>query len=185
MPVNPYRALTRAMMAFLPLRSQKVWAALSSEERSMMSSDLRSAADSVVLPFDSCSSRSSAMNSFTTDAIGKGLLAPLETIWPVLRSSTTVSMSAARLGRVGGGLTDAGVESVEWRRRLGGWGFGQRRERGLRGDNWCLRGVLRGRRRTPDLCLTSVYEQRHTDDCHSRHRPFRQPPTHKSPPSRS
>ncbi len=37
------------------------------------------------------------MNSFTTDAIGKGLLAPLETIWPVLRSSTTVSMSAPDL----------------------------------------------------------------------------------------
>ena len=34
------------------------------------------------------------MNSFTTDAIGKGLLSPSETIWPVLRSITTVSMSA-------------------------------------------------------------------------------------------
>ena len=97
MPVSPYRALTRAMMAFPPLRSQKFWAAPSSEERSMMSSDLRSAGESVVLPCDSCSSRSSAMNSFTTDAIGKGVLAPLETIWPVLRSSTTVSMSAPDL----------------------------------------------------------------------------------------
>ena len=63
----------------------------------MTSSDLRSAADSFVLPSDSCSSRSSAMNSLTTDASGKGLLAPLETIWPVLRSSTTVSMSAPDL----------------------------------------------------------------------------------------
>ena len=94
MPANPYRALTRAMTAFPPLRSQKFWAALSSEERSMTSSDWRSAGDSFVLPCDSCSSRSSAMNSFTTDAIGNGLLAPLETIWPVVRSSTTVSMSA-------------------------------------------------------------------------------------------
>jgi hypothetical protein len=37
------------------------------------------------------------MNSFTTDAIGKGLLTPFETIWPVLRSSTTVSMLAPDL----------------------------------------------------------------------------------------
>ena len=34
------------------------------------------------------------MNSLTTDARGKGVLARLETISPVLRSSTAVSMTA-------------------------------------------------------------------------------------------
>ncbi len=34
------------------------------------------------------------MNSFTTEAIGNVELSPLETVWPVVRSSTTVSMSA-------------------------------------------------------------------------------------------
>ena len=34
------------------------------------------------------------MNSFTTDASGKGSLAPLVMIWPVVRSSTAVVMLA-------------------------------------------------------------------------------------------
>ena len=34
------------------------------------------------------------MNSLTTEAIGKAWLSPLETIWPVLRSSTTIVMWA-------------------------------------------------------------------------------------------
>src|SRR5258705_5725236 len=32
------------------------------------------------------------MNSLTTEAMGSGVLSPLETVWPVLRSSTTAEM---------------------------------------------------------------------------------------------
>ena len=106
-PGNLIRALTRAMTAFWPLRSQKLWAALSSEERSMMSSDLRSAGESSVSPCDSRSNRSSAMNSFTTDAIGKDELVPPETSCPVSRSSTAVSMSAP----------EEAASAVAWRTR--------------------------------------------------------------------
>ena len=60
----------------------------------MTSRVLRSAGDSVVSPLESLNSSSSAMNSFTTEAIGNDEPLPTETVWPVLRSSTTTDMSA-------------------------------------------------------------------------------------------
>ena len=66
------------------------------------------------------------MNSFTTDAIGKGCVVPVgDDLAGVAVQHDGLDVGPG-LGRVGGGLTDAGVESVERRRRLGGWGFGQR-----------------------------------------------------------
>ncbi len=141
MPVNPYRATTRVMTAFPPLRFQKFCAALSSEDRSMTSSDLRSAGESVVWPFDSCSSRSSAMNSFTTDAIGKGWLSPLETIWPVLRSSTTAEMSAPDFAASAVACRVRASRPSNVGRRLVGRGFGQRSQIALRRDDRHLRRI--------------------------------------------
>ena len=63
------------------------------------------------------------MNSFTTDAMGKA-------VGPVGDDLAGVAVQhngfdvGPRFRRVGGGLTDAGVESAEWRRRLGGWAWG-------------------------------------------------------------
>ena len=67
------------MIALPPLRFQKISAALSSEDRSMTSSNLRSSGDSLVWPLDTCSSRSSAMNSLTTEAIAIVVPLPLVT----------------------------------------------------------------------------------------------------------
>ena len=50
-PDNPYRAFTRAMMAFPPLRSQKFWAALSSEDRSELLQNLARGGDAGIAAY--------------------------------------------------------------------------------------------------------------------------------------
>ena len=89
-PLSPYRAATRVMIALPPPRFQKTSAALSSEERSIDSNNFRSSGESG----GPLSSMSSAMNSLTTDAMAIPLPLPLDTRCPVERSSTTVVMSA-------------------------------------------------------------------------------------------
>src|ERR1700681_2601898 len=91
---SPYRAATRLMMAPPPPRFQKSSAASSSDDRSMVSSAAWSAGESCSSPLDSCSSASSAMNSLATEAMAMVVPLPLDTSWLVLRSSTTVEMSA-------------------------------------------------------------------------------------------
>ena len=78
------------MIALPPPRFQKTSAALSSEERNIDSNDFWSAGESAS-PFIS---RSSAMNSLTTDAIAIPLPLPLVIRRPVERSRTTVVRSA-------------------------------------------------------------------------------------------
>src|SRR6202022_1509650 len=99
---SPYLAATRVMMALPPPRFQKFSAALSSEDRSMTSRDWRSSAEGWGCPFASCSSRSSAMNSLATEAIGVGSPLPFEMTRSVLRSSTTAEMSAPDLAASAG-----------------------------------------------------------------------------------
>lgn len=82
------------MIAEPPLRFQNVSAALSSEERSIRSSSCWSAGVSSVWPLATCNNRSSAMNSFTTDAMAMVPSRPLVTNSPVSRSSTATLMSA-------------------------------------------------------------------------------------------
>src|SRR5690348_14742125 len=94
---SPYRPATRVMMSLPPLRFQNSFAASSSEERNMTSSVLRSSDESFVCPLASCRSRSSAMNSLATDAIGYGAPLPFEITWLVLRSSTVVEIFAPAL----------------------------------------------------------------------------------------
>ncbi len=99
------------MIALPPLRFQKISAALSSEDRSIRSNAARSSGTSCVWPLDTCSSRSSAMKSLTTEAIAMVPLPPLVTSWPVLRSSTATVMSAPDFGGLGGGLAARGPSS--------------------------------------------------------------------------
>ena len=89
--------------------------------------------DSCVCPFDSCSSRSSAMNSLTTEAMGIASVLPLETICPVLRSRTVVVMSAPASRGFGGGLP--------WPGRPGRRRWRQARRAGLPAAGpWCPSG---------------------------------------------
>jgi hypothetical protein len=73
-----------------PPRFQKTSAALSSDDRSIDSNDSMSSGDNRAPR----SRRSSAMNSFTTEAMAMPRSLPLDTIWPVLRSLISKVMSA-------------------------------------------------------------------------------------------
>ncbi len=91
---RPYRAATSEMMADPPPCPQNRSAAPSSEDCSMMSSAWRSSALKAALPSAWCSNRSSAMNSFATDAVPTTWPLPLETSWWVRRSRMATDSAA-------------------------------------------------------------------------------------------